>query len=66
MPIYTFRCPKCQDKFTDIFPMRDSNGENVVCPKCKSKGVKRVYEGSFSIGTKSKAPSCSSGVCPIR
>ncbi len=66
MPTYTFNCPKCKHKFTDIFPMKDSGGKNVICPKCKNKGVKRVYEGLFSIGTRSRVPSCPSGVCPIR
>ena len=64
MPTYTFRCLKCSHKFTDIFPMKDSDGKNVVCPKCKNKGVKRVYEGSFSIGKKSSF-SCPTGTCPL-
>lgn len=66
MPTYTFQCPKCQYKFTDMFSMSESGGEDVICPKCKHKGLKRVYEGSFSIIKKSKIPSCPSGVCPIR
>jgi len=44
--------------------MKDSDGKNVVCPKCKNKGVKRVYEGSFSIGKKSSS-SCPTGTCPF-
>ncbi len=73
MPTYTFRCPKCKHKFTDIFPMKQSDGENIVCPKCKTKGVKRVWEEAFSIGKSSKnsfknessCPTCSSGVCGL-
>jgi putative FmdB family regulatory protein len=68
MPTYTFVCPKCNYKFTDMFSMKDARGEKIVCPKCKNKGLKRVYEGSFSIGkeTKSKSSACPTGVCPLK
>ena len=64
MPTYTFRCPKCQYKFSDIFPMKDFEGKKVVCPKCGHKGVTRVFEGSFSIISKSSA--CPTGTCPLK
>lgn len=64
MPTYTFRCPKCKHKFTDIFPMSQSSGEDVICPQCQNNGLKRVYEGSFSIG-KNVSSSCPTGVCPL-
>jgi len=64
MPIYTFRCPSCGYKFTSLFSMDKSEGKNVVCPKCRKRGLKRVYEGSFSLGKKSN-PSCPTGACPL-
>ena len=64
MPTYTFSCSKCGYKFADIFPMSQSSGEEVVCPKCKNKGLERVYEGSFSIGKRTSS-SCPTGACPL-
>jgi len=64
MPTYTFHCPKCSYKFNDMFPMKDSDGKKVVCPKCKNKGVKRIFEGSFSIRKNLKS-SCSTETCPL-
>jgi len=63
MPTYTFRCPKCQYELTDIFPMKDSNGEKVICPKCGNKGLKQVFKGSFSVITRDSA--CPTGTCPL-
>jgi putative FmdB family regulatory protein len=64
MPNYTFRCPKCGYKFSGMFLMKDHDGGKVICPKCKSKGVKRVFEGSFFIG-KSRQSSCPTGTCRL-
>lgn len=65
MPTYTFQCPKCEHKFSDIFPMADSNGKKVVCPKCRHRGVKRVFEGGFFIDKKKSQSSCPTGTCPL-
>jgi len=47
--------------------MKQSDGKGVVCPKCKLKGVKRVWEGGFFIkkdsAKKNSCPTCSSGTC---
>ena len=64
MPIYTFYCPKCKHKFSDIYPMEQSDGKNVICPQCNKKGVKRVYEAPFFI-KKNSRPTCSSGTCAL-
>ena len=45
--------------------MSQSDGKEVICPKCKKKGVKRVFGDSFFVGGKSQSSVCSSGVCPI-
>ena len=65
MPTYTFRCPKCRYEFTDIFPMKDFEGENLVCPRCKNKGLKQVFKGSFSLITKNKSYACPNGMCSL-
>ena len=64
MPIYTFQCPKCSYKFTNIFSMKNFDGKDVICPKCKKKGVKRIFDGSF-FTTKSANSSCPTGTCPL-
>ena len=63
MPIYTFYCPKCQDEITDIFPMKDSSGKGIVCPKCGHKGLRQVFKGSFSMITKDSV--CPTGTCSL-
>jgi len=63
MPTYTFLCPKCKHKLTDIFPMKDFDGKKLVCPKCGQKSLKRVYDCSFSIINKSSI--CPTGTCPL-
>lgn len=63
MPTYTFRCPKCQYEFTDIFPMKDSDGKRIICPKCRNKGLKQVFKGSFSMVKKDSV--CPTGTCSL-
>ena len=72
MPNYSFRCPKCKYEFTDNFPMKQSDGKSVACPKCKAKGVERVWETFFTRKTskdafknESSCPTCSSGFCGL-
>jgi len=53
--------------------MKDSGGEEVICPKCKNKGAIRIYNSASSLLIKSKdsgsscptCPSCSEGVCNL-
>ena len=42
MPIYTYQCIKCEEFFEEKRAMKESDGKNVVCPKCKTKGCKKI------------------------
>lgn len=44
MALIDYKCEKCGDEFFEIV-----NGENqkVVCPKCGSEEIKRVYKGKY-------------------
>lgn len=71
MPIYEFRCLKCNECF-EILVMKQENPIDCRCPKCQSEDFERVLSTtSYSIGD-SSAPSqsarsqtrnCPSGTC---
>ncbi|MDO7787972.1 FmdB family zinc ribbon protein [Desulforamulus aquiferis] len=44
MPIYEFRCAKCDHRFQKLCQMGE-NGSNLVCPSCQSPGPTRVMSG---------------------
>ncbi|SHK25392.1 FmdB family zinc ribbon protein [Desulforamulus aeronauticus] len=44
MPMYEFRCEKCQHKFAKLCSMGDT-GENLVCPSCQAAAPKRIMSG---------------------
>ena len=41
MPIYEFRCGKCEDTFEVFFRSRDEKIP-IVCPRCGSKKAERM------------------------
>ncbi len=48
MPIYEYRCLKCENNFSllqSLYPAEN----NAECPKCSSKDVKKVFS-AFSFG----------------
>ena len=49
MPIYDFKCDKCNHRF-ELFTSISQRRE-AVCPKCGGP-VSRVYEGKWSMGVK--------------
>ncbi|MBW1783556.1 MAG: zinc ribbon domain-containing protein [Deltaproteobacteria bacterium] len=63
MPIYEFKCSKCNEEFeTIVFGSDDS----VSCPRCKGEDVKRLMstcgfksKGSFDFTPSSGSSSCS-------
>lgn len=71
MPIYEFKCLKCED----FFELLVMNGEEMVdleCPKCKSADFERVMSATnYAMGPGSGQKSgmsttsrtCSSGSC---
>ncbi len=42
MPIYDFKCKKCNKRFSVTLPI--SKMESAKCPKCGSKSLSRVFE----------------------
>ncbi|THB73418.1 MAG: zinc ribbon domain-containing protein [Desulfobacteraceae bacterium] len=71
MPIYEFKCSKCEEFFEVI--VRNSNDEEEVgCPKCESKEFQRVVsmtnyamgnKGSAQQGASAQTRTCGSGNC---
>ena len=46
MPIYEFKCSKCNDIFEAIMPMKDKNKKGIQCIKCN--GIAKVIDISKS------------------
>lgn len=64
MPLYEFHCPRCEERFEELVRSLEQADE-VVCPECGSRDVKRLQSGfatpgSGSGSTGAPAPSCSS------
>lgn len=43
MALIDFKCNDCGNEFFEIV----NNNEEIVCPKCSSKSVKRLYKGKY-------------------
>jgi putative FmdB family regulatory protein len=41
MPIYEYACTPCGEVFEELV-IRSSDGDEIVCPRCKSAKVSRV------------------------
>lgn len=53
MPLYEFRCLKCNDCF-EILVMKQEDEVELKCPHCKSEEFERVISAScYSIGRSS-------------
>ena len=72
MPIYEFKCSKCET-FFEVIVMTSNKDEIVTCPDCKSEEYERVVsKTNFSMGGSSAGQSkgvqtqereCSGGSC---
>ena len=70
MPIYEFKCLKCNEYFEVLVTRSDENVE-MACPKCHSEEFERVLStasyamggGSGSSGIKAQNRQCSTGSC---
>jgi len=71
MPIYEFRCLKCNECF-EFLSMNQDDQVELRCPKCKSEDFERVLSvsghsmgctSSESNSTQSHTRSCPSGTC---
>ena len=52
MPIYEFLCQKCDHNFSIVMTISEYETKKIICPKCKSKKVKRQISSFQTITTK--------------
>ncbi len=67
MPIYTYICKDCGEKF-DLLIGITSKETELKCKKCGGKNIEKSLS-SFSVGASgrgdsSAGPSCPTGTCP--
>ncbi len=72
MPIYEFKCNKCEEFFETLI-LGGSKDEDVKCPKCASVSFERVLSstnyamdtggGASAAGASQTTRTCSSGNC---
>jgi putative FmdB family regulatory protein len=71
MPIYEFKCLKCEE-FFELLTVKSDEMEKLECPKCKSGDFERVLsttnysmgQGSgVQKGVSSQTRTCSGGSC---
>ncbi len=66
MPLYEYRCEKCEHTFEDLVPLEDRDNGS-ACPKCSSKQVRRLVS-AFAVGkasATSATSSCPTGTCSL-
>ena len=67
MPVYTYVCKDCGEKFDLLIGMTSEKPE-LKCKKCRSKNINKILS-SFSVGNPGGKPSssglsCPTGTCP--
>ncbi|MDP8263256.1 MAG: zinc ribbon domain-containing protein [Candidatus Ancaeobacter aquaticus] len=68
MPIYTYICRECKEKF-DLLVGVTAEKTELKCKKCGSKNIEKI-PGAFSVGSSgggsgSSGPSCPDGTCNL-
>ena len=48
MPIYEYRCTKCDERFTRHEPIGEHGRQRPPCPKCGSRVVEPVFSPFFA------------------
>lgn len=62
MPLYTFKCKKCGNRFEIITSMNER--DKVTCSKCDSKEIEQLITGcSINTGNAGKPNTCFGGGC---
>jgi putative FmdB family regulatory protein len=71
MPIYEFKCLKCEE-FIELLLLNKDEEVELKCPKCNAKDLERVLSSTnYSMGngsgtgqgTKAQTRTCGSGSC---
>jgi putative FmdB family regulatory protein len=52
MPIYDYKCRKCNKGFSLTMSVKEHDRKKVRCPKCKSTSVRPVYSGFVAMTSK--------------
>lgn len=52
MPVYDYKCEKCNESFSLVMSIKEKETKKIKCPKCKSAKVKPVYSGFFAVTSK--------------
>ena len=52
MPVYEYRCLKCQAEFERIRPLNERAAEKTKCPECGSSRVERRWSRVFAVTSK--------------
>jgi putative FmdB family regulatory protein len=71
MPIYEYKCPKCDSEFECLVL---GSGDDISCPDCNGKNVERLmsacsfksaggYSDSSAASSSSSCAGCTSGSC---
>ncbi len=63
MPIYSYLCKKCGQKF-DLLVGVGKGREEKKCKKCGSKNIQKTF-ASFNVGSGSDSDPCSTGACEL-
>lgn len=48
MPIYRYKCSKCEYDFEEIIPINE-RGRAQVCPECEGVATRQINVSSFSL-----------------
>jgi len=69
MPIYSYACKDCDERF-DLFIGKSEENDKLICTKCGSKNIQRIFSpfciGSGSVSGSDKDQStCPTGTCPF-
>ena len=66
MPIYTYECKSCGQKF-DLLINVGAGKEEMKCTKCNSKNIKKIFApfNTVSGNDSSSSQSCPTGTCNL-
>ena len=49
MPVYEFKCGKCNKRFSLTMSVSDRSGRRIKCPKCASVKVDQQYSAVYAV-----------------
>ena len=64
MPNYDFECQDCHKTFEVRATIKEMEEGKISCVNCKSKNIKRIFNGFGVCTGGSSCSTCSSGSCP--